>query len=211
MDATSTYYRNCRSDVLDLLVGDAGRVLDVGCGEGATGAELLRIGRADRVDGIELSPAAAEEARRHYQTVAVGDLDQVDRSSLACDYDTMMCNDVLEHVADPWSVLRMLTEEHVRPGGTVVVSIPNVQCIEVVAPLLGGRFDYGEDGVLDRTHLRFFTRSSGRELVAASGLTIEAEAAGRVGASRGRAGQLIGSALGPFGVRQLLYRARRRI
>lgn len=209
MDATSTYYCNCRSDVLDLLADDVGRVLDVGCGEGATGAELLRTGRAEWVDGIELMPAAAEQARRHYRTVAVGHLDRVDRSSLASDYDTMMCNDVLEHVADPWSVLRMLTEDHVRPGGTVIVSVPNVQCVEVVLPLLGGRFEYGDDGVLDRTHLRFFTRSSGRELVEAAGLVIEAETAGRVGASRGRAGRIIGSALGPFGVRQLLYRARR--
>ena len=211
MNATSTYYRNCRWDVLELLGDDVGRVLDVGCGEGATGAELLRTGRAARVDGIELVPAAAEEARHQYRTVAVGDLDRVDRSALDGDYDTMMCNDVLEHVADPWSVLRTLTEEHVRPGGTVIVSIPNVQCIEVVAPLLGGRFEYCEDGVLDRTHLRFFTRSSGRKLVRAAGLMIEAEAAGRVGAGRGRATQLVGSALGPFGVRQLLYRARHRV
>ena len=205
----TTYYQNCRWDVLDLMPASVGRVLDVGCGEGATGAELLRSGRASTVDGIELVPEVAALAGRHYRTVAVGDLADVDRSILDVDYDTMLCNDVLEHVADPWSVLRTLTAEHVRIGGSVFVSLPNVQCAEVVAPLLVGRFDYADDGVLDRTHLRFFTRSSARELLTSAGLTIVTEKSGRVGAGRSGPARWVGRALGPYGVRQLLFATRR--
>ncbi|MEM8924380.1 MAG: class I SAM-dependent methyltransferase [Actinomycetota bacterium] len=200
----SNYHDHCRHDVLALLPTHNGRVLDVGCGSGATGAELLATGRASAVDGIELSPTAAERAGARYGTVVVGPLETVDRNALADDYDTIMCNDVLEHLADPWSVLRSLVDHHLRPGGTVVVSVPNVQCAEVVVPLLAGRFDYADDGVLDRTHLRFFTRRTARALVASAGLTVDAEATSRIGAGRGSGLRLVGRLAGPFGVRQLL-------
>ena len=205
----STYYRNCRWDVLDFVPAGVGRVLDVGCGEGATGAELLRAGRATSVDGIELVPDVADRARRHYRRVVVGDLGHVDRSALASDYDTMLCNDVLEHVPDPWSTLRDLADDHVRLGGSVVVSVPNVQCVEVLAPLLRGRFEYADDGILDRTHLRFFTRTSARDLVRSAGLEIVAEGSVRIGRSRGWPARWLGRALGPYGVRQLLLLTRR--
>ncbi len=205
----SGYYGNCRLDVLALLEPTAGRVLDVGCGEGATGAALLHSGRADAVDGIELTTVAADRATTEagYGTVVVGDLESADRAPLRADYDTIMCNDVLEHVHDPWTVLRTLVDDHLRPGGTVVVSVPNVQCAEVVAPLLLGRFDYADDGILDRTHLRFFTRRSARALVEGAGLTVAEEADSRIGEGRGGAPRLVGRITGPFGVRQLLFRA----
>ncbi|MEM9132218.1 MAG: class I SAM-dependent methyltransferase [Actinomycetota bacterium] len=205
----SGYYSNCRLDVLALLAPSTGRVLDVGCGEGATGAALLNSGRADAVDGIELTAAGAERATGDagYGTVVVGDLETVDRTPLVDHYDTIMCNDVLEHVQDPWTVLRTLVRDHLRPGGTVVVSVPNVQCAEVVGPLLLGRFEYADDGVLDRTHLRFFTRRSARALVETAGLTVTGEADSRIGEGRGGAPRLVGRIAGPFGVRQLLFRA----
>lgn len=207
--AVPGYYDNCRLDVLALLAPTTGRVLDVGCGRGATGAALLHSGRADAVDGIELAAAAADAATGEagYRTVVVGDLETADRAGLDHDYDTIMCNDVLEHVQDPWSVLQTLVDDHLRPGGTVVVSVPNVQCAEVVGPLLLGRFEYADDGVLDRTHLRFFTRRSARALVESAGLTVAAEADSRIGEGRGGAPRLIGRIAGPFGVRQLLFRA----
>lgn len=200
----SNYHDHCRHDVLTLLPAHNGRVLDVGCGSGVTGVEMLATGRASAVDGIELSVAAAERAKERYGTVVVGPLETVDRAELADDYDTIMCNDVLEHLADPWTVLRALVDDHLRPGGTVAVSVPNVQCAEVVVPLLAGRFDYADDGVLDRTHLRFFTRRTARSLMASAGLTVDAEATSRIGAGRGGAPRLVGRLAGPFGVRQLL-------
>lgn len=205
------YHDHCRSDALALVGSRAGRVLDVGCGSGATGRALLDQGWAQVVDGIELSPTAADRARAHYRTVVVGDLAHPNRADLLSPldgpYHTVLCLDVLEHVPDPWGLLTHLVAHHLQPGGTAVISVPNVQCVEVVGPLLGGRWTYQPAGVLDRTHLRFFTRSSGRALVEGAGLEVTAEAARRIGVSRGWVGAAVGRALGPFGVRQHLFRA----
>jgi 2-polyprenyl-3-methyl-5-hydroxy-6-metoxy-1,4-benzoquinol methylase len=205
----SSYHDNCRTDALQLLGPAAGKVLDVGCGSGATGRALLEAGRADLVDGIELSPSAAERSRADYRRVVVGDIDQLDLARLDGPYDTLLCLDVLEHVRDPWAVLRRLVGDVLAPEATAVVSLPNVQCAEVVGPLLLGRFDYAPSGVLDHTHLRFFTRATGRDLVRSSGLEIVAEAERRIGESRGRPFRALARALGPFGIRQLVFLSRR--
>ena len=206
--AADGYHDTCRWDVLAQLGPAVGRVLDVGCGAGATGTELLRSGRATAIDGIELSPEVAARTVG-YERVVVGDVASVDRSPLRSDYDTMLCNDVLEHLVDPWSVLRTLVADHLRPGGTALVSLPNIQCAEVVAPLIGGRFDYADHGILDRTHLRFFTASTGRSLLVEAGLELVARSDSRIGATHRGWRRHVGRALGPFGVRQYLFTARR--
>ncbi len=206
------YFDNTRDDVIDLLPSSMGKVLDVGCGSGRTGQRLLEAGAADCVDGIEIDRRAADTARRWYRKVWQLDLDteglgDVLSAHIDTLYDTIMFNDVLEHLRDPWSTLAVFAP-HLRSTGLVAVSIPNVQCVEVVGPLLIGRFDYRSAGVLDRTHLRFFTRSSGRRLVEHAGLEIVTEGETRVGASRPRVVRAVANAIGPFGVRQLLFLAR---
>jgi len=86
--------------------------------------------------------------------------------------DCVVFADVLEHLADPWQCLK-LWRDRIPNGATLIVSLPNVVHYSLFGPLLRGRWDYQESGVLDRTHLRFFTRDTGAEMLRAAGFTIE--------------------------------------
>jgi len=154
------------------LVGRDQNVLDVGCAAGDT-AEML-IERGCRVSGVDIDAAAAEPAREVLDELVIAD---IDRSPLtehfkAETFDAIIFGDVLEHLVDPWAALRDATTL-LRPGGRVLVSIPNVAHAAVRLSLLGGRWDYTQTGLLDRTHLRFFTLDGVCELMESSDLTIE--------------------------------------
>jgi O-antigen biosynthesis protein len=141
------------------LVGANKRVLDVGCDTGYLGRALISIG--DTVSGVEIDPVSAEEAARYLDRVVVADLERVDlvaefdRES----FDVVVFGDVLEHLRDPVQVLRQARPLLAR-GGYVVISTPNIAHGDVRLALLSGRFDYTKVGILDDTHLRFFTRDS---------------------------------------------------
>lgn len=156
------YYANERPDLVAALPRPLGRALDVGCGEGAVGRGLRRAG-AERLVGIEPEPEAAERARAVYDEVLVGTVEsQLER--LAGAFDTVCCYDVLEHLVDPWAVLRRLHGVTV-PGARLHVSVPNARHVSLLRDLvLRGTFGYTEWGLRDVTHLRWFTRS---DLVAA--------------------------------------------
>jgi SAM-dependent methyltransferase len=153
------------------LAGWNKRVLDVGCATGYVAATLSD--RGCTVVGIEGDPHAAEKARSVTERVVVGDLeDPATIDSLGDDsFDVVLCGDVLEHLVDPIAVLRRAVE-HLRPDGIVIVSVPNVAHADVRLNLLQGRFPYTETGLLDRTHLRFYTASSARELLEHAGLLV---------------------------------------
>lgn len=159
-------------------VPDGARVLDVGCATGYLAAELSRRGCA--VDGIEFDPAAAQQARAHCREVVTGDLEApATQASVAAMLagawpDVVICADVLEHLRDPWSVLAWL-RTLLAPGGRAVVSVPNIAHWTARRALLRGRFDYADHGLLDRTHLRFFTRASAAELARRAGFAVRAE------------------------------------
>jgi O-antigen biosynthesis protein len=146
------------------LVGRGKRVLDVGCANGYL-AEVL-VGNGCTVSGVEFDPAAAEEARRHLEQLVVGDLEQLDLVEAFGEgrFDVVVMGDVLEHLRDPLPVLRS-TRRLLAPGGYVVISIPNVAHGDVRLSLLQGRFDYRPLGLLDSTHVRFFTRDNLRALL----------------------------------------------
>lgn len=136
------------------------RILDLGTGSGALGRHLAAT-LACAVDGVTYNTAEAELARDAYRTLHVADLDSCDLTKLFNDerYDHIICADVLEHLKQPDRVLaacsRLLAD-----GGTLLVSIPNAAYAGLVAELLQGEFRYREEGLLDATHLRFFTHSS---------------------------------------------------
>jgi SAM-dependent methyltransferase len=159
-------------------VPDGARVLDVGCATGYLAAELAR--RGCTVDGIEFDPAAAEQARAHCREVVVGDLEaptvraEVERMLADTRPDTIICADVLEHLRDPWAVLAWL-RTLLAPGGRAVISVPNIAHWTARRALLRGRFDYTNYGLLDRTHLRFFTRASAVELARRAGFAVQEE------------------------------------
>lgn len=152
------------------MVAPGGRVLDVGCATGYL-AEPLSADKC-RVTGIEMDAAAAEKARTHCVKVVTGDAGDPAVLRTAGDgFDTIICADILEHLADPWTVLRTLREMLV-PGGQLLVSVPNVAYWRMRWDLLMGRFNYTDTGLLDRTHLRFFTVKTFRETAQACGFDV---------------------------------------
>lgn len=151
------------------------RILDVGCGRGRLGEEMRARGNV--VHGIELDPDAAATAQGRLDFAHCGDatvLDQLPDEIRAGGYDTLVLADVLEHLINPEDFLRGVTPL-LREGGRLLISLPNVASWPTRLRLLAGDFSYGDSGVLDRTHLRFFTRKTARALVTGLGFRVVAE------------------------------------
>ena len=154
------------------LVGSGHDVLDVGCADGDVGRLLQETG--NRVSGLDRDEEAAEKARADLERVVVADLDT---SSLldhfeAASFDVVVLADVLEHLREPERALREATEL-LREGGRLVLSVPNVAHGALRLALLQGRWSYTETGLLDRTHLHFFTRTSLLQLLEGVGLAVD--------------------------------------
>ena len=173
MAAVADYYDRVNTDLLQRIPVTARAVLEVGCGAGALGAAFKAIRPEVIYVGLEQVEAAAR--------VASGRLDHVLRADaedpqLALPelppLDCLIYGDVLEHLRDPWATLRrhaaLLADE-----GVLLACVPNVQHWSVLANLLHGRWPVADEGLFDRTHLRWFTRDSLRELVAGCGLQLQ--------------------------------------
>jgi SAM-dependent methyltransferase len=162
------YYDQERPEVAALVPAECQRLLEIGCGSGQLG-RLLKS-RGHLVTGIELVADAADEARLWLDEVITADA-ETGLPFAPGSFDGVVCADVLEHLVDPWRVLREAAEL-LRPGGCVVASVPNVQNLDVLWRLARGRWDYRERGILDRGHLRFFTLASLRNLFHQAGLEV---------------------------------------
>lgn len=152
------------------LVGRDRKVLEVGSHTGY----FSRVLRAEGCDviGVEINAEAASVAREAGFDVRVGSIeDETLLAALPGEFDALLMMDVLEHLVDPWSTLARLRGQ-VRPGGQLLVSLPNVACWTVRRALLAGRWEYARDGLLDRTHLRFFTFDTGRTLIEGAGFAL---------------------------------------
>lgn len=145
------------------------RVLEVGCSTGYLSEALHRQGC--RITGVEIDPSAAEAARQWCERLIIGDIETLDLAPLGSGYDVILLADVLEHLRDPVAALRRL-----RPllgsNGYVVISVPNVANWAMRLGLLAGRWNYTDRGILDRTHLRFFTSKTIRAALADGGFSI---------------------------------------
>jgi len=154
-------------------VREGARVLDVGCATGYLAAELSA--RGCRVVGIEPDPASAAQAERSCEHVVIGSFESSDdRAQIPGTFDFVIFGDVLEHLVDPWEALRA-AHGLLSPGGVAVVSVPNVAAWPVRLGLLAGSFRYTDFGLLDRTHVRFFTRATAHELVEGAVFALERE------------------------------------
>jgi glycosyltransferase involved in cell wall biosynthesis/trans-aconitate methyltransferase len=145
-------------------------VLDVGTAGGYLDRELTARGLV--VTGIEQDAATADEARAACQELMIGDVEALDLRPYAARFDYVILGDVLEHLKNPDAALRRILET-LKPGGKVIACVPNVANIYVRLGLLAGRFAYEPRGIMDATHLRFFTLASFRELMQGAGLEIQ--------------------------------------
>jgi 2-polyprenyl-3-methyl-5-hydroxy-6-metoxy-1,4-benzoquinol methylase len=202
------YYTNTRAELIPLIPASAMQILEVGCAEGVF-ANSLREARKPRrpeIVGVEINRSAALKAEEILDAVFVGNIEELDLPFHE-HFDCVVLADVLEHLIDPWKTLEKV-KTYLRPGGCVVSSIPNIQNWRVVLGLLKGSFEYKNEGILDNTHLRFFTREGVRSLFETARLRIEVLRA-RVPTSKGRAlNSMTGGLLEPFLAFQYHVRAK---
>jgi SAM-dependent methyltransferase len=170
----SLYYGEMRHPMLSLVRGTPERVLEVGCATGQHLRHLKEHGSRYAV-GVEISPDVAEIARDNGTDVVwCGNIEEADFGFGEGSFDLIIAGHVLEHLRDPWTVLRKL-HGMLRPGGQLVGALPNVRHHSVLLPLVfRGHWQYEASGIMDWTHLRFFTRDAVRELLTSTGFCVEA-------------------------------------
>lgn len=158
------YYEGRREDLIRFIPPDAKRILDVGCGTGETGLSIKnRFGSNVEVSGIELDSRIGETAKVKIDRVIIGDVEQ---TALPFDneyFDCIIYGDILEHLVDPWGILK----RHLRflkKDGCIIASIPNIAHYRTSKMLRKKEWNYRDAGILDKSHLRFFTIKSIKEM-----------------------------------------------
>jgi GT2 family glycosyltransferase/SAM-dependent methyltransferase/Tfp pilus assembly protein PilF len=174
-----SYYAFARPDVVEAILKNnlpTGKVLEIGCAGGATGKNIKERLPVQSYVGIDISPEAAGIAKNHLDRVIVADIENTDLASehglIPGEFDLLLALDVLEHLYDPWDSLAELSR-YVKPGGYVVASIPNIQNITIVQDLIKGNWQYQDAGILDATHLRFFTLETSKMMFSGAGLIVK--------------------------------------
>jgi SAM-dependent methyltransferase len=168
------YFSSSRVEILELLPGFSERVLEIGCGSGRTLEMLKKERRCGETVGVDFYKPVSVEAVTRMDRFFCLDVEKDPLPENIGRFDLILLLDVLEHLVDPWTLLEYLKEEHLASGGRMIVSLPNARHFSFVLPLLFGRLNYRERGILDRGHLRFFTRNSAMKMLHCAGLEIEA-------------------------------------
>jgi len=167
------YFSTTRIELIELINRRDLRVLEIGCGAGVTGNRLLETGKAKWITGIEMVSAYAEAARSIFNEVLIGNIEDMEFDWKDGEFDCFVFGDVLEHLSDPWGLLRRL-RPLLADNGIVVASIPNIKHWPVLANLIfHDDWKYAESGILDITHLRFFTKKSAIRLFSTHGYLVE--------------------------------------
>jgi SAM-dependent methyltransferase len=168
-------HQNHNPDLLKFMPPTARRVVEVGCSSGALAREYKKSNPEVHYTGIEIVPAYAEMAREHCDRVIDVDIEKVPAGQLRTDFeaDCWVFGDVLEHLYDPWALLKKIRGS-MDPGGCVVACIPNAQHWSIQARLSIGDFRYQDSGLLDRTHIRWFSRVTMLEMFRNAGFVVDA-------------------------------------
>jgi 2-polyprenyl-3-methyl-5-hydroxy-6-metoxy-1,4-benzoquinol methylase len=167
---SSELYSTPNPTILDLYAGE-NVILDVGCGVGALGEEIKRLNKTAFIYGIDISEQACHIAQKKIDNVRVLDLDLNSLPNFDIKFDLIIFGDVLEHLKRPDKTLASAAE-HLRTDGSIILSVPNIAFWRIRLGLLFGRFTYQKIGVLDGTHLRFFTYQTITRMIKESGYRI---------------------------------------
>jgi 2-polyprenyl-3-methyl-5-hydroxy-6-metoxy-1,4-benzoquinol methylase len=166
------YFAGVRSDLIDRLAPDRSRaILEIGCGEGSTGSYAKDQGKCGLYVGVELFASAASVATSRIDRVYTANIESFDLPEPRESFDVLIAGEVVEHLVDPWAVLRRL-RTYLRPGGLVMASSPNVSHYSVIWMLLKGDWTLADSGRMDRTHLRWFTPRSYADMFQSCGFEV---------------------------------------
>lgn len=170
---SAQYFSGARRSFVDVLPHNAnGRLLEVGCGNGNTAAYALAQKKCGWCCGIELCEGPAAEARLKLNQVIVGDIENLALDLPPASFDVLLMSEVLEHLRDPGAVLTKL-RPLLKPGAIVLAGSPNACHWSVLLMLLRGRWDYAREGIMDGTHLRWFSPATYGELFEAAGYVVD--------------------------------------
>jgi O-antigen biosynthesis protein len=204
------YFSCTRPELIALVPPTATRILDVGCGAGGFARSLraARSGSKLEIVGVEFCASAAEIAASAVDRLVVGNAEHVELRYENY-FDCVIFADVLEHLIDPWKMLQR-ARTLLQRDGTIIASIPNVQHWSILANLLRGHWEYAEYGIMDSTHLRFFTRRSISDLFTTTGFRLTRIFPLLSTTTRVRIARLVTASLAiPFLTRQYLVVAER--
>lgn len=166
------YFDNQRPEIVKLIDPAATTILDVGCGNGQLGAELKRLSPRRKIIGIEKNKIAATEARYVLDEVIEQDIENLDLPFKNDMFDYIIFADILEHLLEPEKVLKKF-KPVLKKNGTIILSIPNIRHYTTILQLLFRGWEYKDYGLFDRTHLRFYSLKSIKELITNSGYKIQ--------------------------------------
>jgi 2-polyprenyl-3-methyl-5-hydroxy-6-metoxy-1,4-benzoquinol methylase len=175
--SSSEYFGYARPEVIQLISSlgiSVGRVLELGCAGGATARELKKLLAVERYVGIEVERSIADQAHAHISEVHVADINTADPETIGLkddSFDLLLALDVLEHLYNPWDILERYGRLLAR-GGHAVLSIPNIANVSIIRQLAQGQWRYQSAGLLDATHVRFFSREGVSQLVSGAGLSL---------------------------------------
>jgi 2-polyprenyl-3-methyl-5-hydroxy-6-metoxy-1,4-benzoquinol methylase len=164
-----SYFAGARVDyVSELPANPDASILEIGCGNGNTGTLALAKGKCGRYCGVEVNTTATELAATKITEVVLGDVEQIALPWPNGSFDALILSEVLEHLVDPWAVLKKL-RVLMKTGAKVFASSPNVSHYSVILMLMRGTWPLADRGIMDHTHLRWFTPDTFREMFESCG------------------------------------------
>lgn len=168
---SSKYYNIEKTNLLKYFDGINKKILDIGCANGRLGKKLQELNIAVELVGVEIFLPAAKEAKKHYNNVIVGDIEEINLPYEKY-FDYIICGDIIEHLKNPWVMLKNIRNV-LKIDGKLICSVPNIRYWRILRDLIiHGKWEYVDSGILDITHLRFFTKYSFIELLKCTGYKI---------------------------------------
>jgi len=155
------YFSNCRYDLIKhIKIKQNQAILEIGAGNGATLSKIKEMGLAEKVVGVDLvDKISGTQGKSLIDEFHIINIESVQTIFKEGSFDTILCGDVLEHLVDPWSTLKYLNSL-IKNEGQIIATLPNIQKLEILFSIFLGDFKYTDDGILDKTHLRFFCKKN---------------------------------------------------